>query len=333
VTTDAGIMADDAHPDAVRAQAIAWHLRQADMDEAAWLAFAQWLETRANADAYDRVATVDRLLGEVARPALCVTGALPANDVDPLPSPRRTIRRWRWSVGGLAVAASLALLALPMLRGPGARPYWLETRAGERAQVALADGTRIELDGDTRLGLDKANPRVATLARGEAVFHVRHDAARPFSVRSGEWTVQDVGTVFDVARSGPRLDVAVAEGGVLFQPDRERVGLTAGQALSVREDRHRLVRRAVAPDLVGGWRDGRLSFAGEPLSVVAAAIGRRYGIDLVLESGLSHQPFTGMVAMSGSARRDIPHLAALIGAGWRQAGDQWILAPGDEPAR
>ena len=64
-----------------------------------------------------------------------------------------------------------------------------------------------------------------------------------------------------------------------------------------------------------------------------AAVKRRYGIDVALDAGLSGHSFTGMVEMTGTATRDIPHLAALIGAKWRRTGDQWILAPGGSTAR
>lgn len=311
-------------------EAIGWHLRQAERTDADWRAFIEWLEQPANARAYDRVAIADRLVGE-AHPAAGLPE--PANDVAPATAPGRPLRRWAWGVGGLAVAAALAVLAMPFTHAPGSQPYWLQTQPGEHREVALGDGTRVEMNGATRLGLDRADPRVATLERGEAVFHVAHDAGRPFAVRSGALTVQDVGTVFDVTRSGARLDVAVAEGSVLFQPAGDRVALTAGQALSAREDTHQLVRSTVAPDLVGGWRGGRLSFTDERLPVVVDAVRRRYGTDIALDSGLSDRRFTGMVTMSGSADRDIPHLAALIGAKWRRKGDRWILAPESGPAR
>lgn len=324
--------------DTILAEAVDWHLRQATLADADWPGFVAWLEMPGHALAYDRVAAADRMLDRVERslPPVAANDAAPlpvaANDVDTVPAggrgrARGLVGRWGWSVGGLAVAAGLAVLALPFVRAPSSQPYWVETRAGEHQEVALSDGTRIELNGETRLGLDRADPRVARLESGEAVFHVRHDAGRPFSVSSGGLTVQDVGTVFDVARTGTRLDVAVAEGSVLFQPGADRIALTAGQALSAREDTHRLVRSTVAPGLVGGWRAGRLLFTGEPLPVVIDAVRRRYGVDVALAAGLSGHSFTGMISMSGSPERDIPHLAALIGATWRRTGDRWILAP------
>ena len=60
------------------AEAIDWHLRQADLDEAGWTAFVAWLESPANALAYDRVAAADRLLDEAERPVLPAVAPVPA---------------------------------------------------------------------------------------------------------------------------------------------------------------------------------------------------------------------------------------------------------------
>ena len=47
--------------------------------------------------------------------------------------------------------------------------------------VTLADGTRVTLDGATRLEVRLgARRRQVELVRGEAFFDVAHDAARPF---------------------------------------------------------------------------------------------------------------------------------------------------------
>ncbi|QHL90470.1 hypothetical protein GVO57_06010 [Sphingomonas changnyeongensis] len=78
--------------------------------------------------------------------------------------------------------------------------------------MTLADGSRVDLNGGTRIALDRGNPRFARLERGEALFTIVHDEARPFEVHAGDAVLRDLGTVFDVVREPDRLRVAVAEG-------------------------------------------------------------------------------------------------------------------------
>jgi transmembrane sensor len=139
--------------------------------------------------------------------------------------------------------------------------------------------------------------------------------------------IEDLGTVFDVSREGQSLDVQVAEGSVLFQPGRDELTLKAGSALAAREDRRSMTLSRIAPGAVGGWRSGQLTFTGETLGTVFETIHRLYGTQVTLAPDLSRRPFTGMIRLTGEAERDIPHLAALIGAGWRRDGERWILSP------
>ncbi|QQV78923.1 FecR domain-containing protein [Sphingomonas aliaeris] len=319
--------AKGAIPANVIDRAITWHLRQADMSDDDWIMFVAWLEADPiHAAAYDRVAISDR--------AISRTDALPArpdrraaNDDHP------AFRRWVWGAGGAAVAAGIALMIVPSLMSPRAAPYEISTAPGQRQQIALADGTRIDLSGGSRLTLDRNNLRVAALDVGEATFTVHHDAGTQFTVRSGRLSVQDVGTVFNVVRSGPRLDVQVAEGSVVFQPDGERIVLKPGNALIAREDDRKVTMGTVDADMVGGWRKGRLAFSGEPLSQVFEALNRLYGTNVTLTGDLSAQPFTGMIETTGRAARDIPHLADLIGVEWRRNGETWILSRRSAAAR
>lgn len=298
--------------------AIAWQLRLAEADEAGWAAFIAWLEeSPAHAAAFDRVAAADRMIEGAAFPE---PAPYAENDNGAAP------RRWRWWAGGAAVAAAVALAAVLPRIAPPAQPYQIATRDGERQTVTLADGSRIELSGGTRLTLDRADPRVATLDRGEALFHVRHDAAAPFTVKVGAVTVRDLGTVFNVTHEGERMSVAVSEGSVAFQPGAEAVTLRPGDALSARDDGSAIVRSRIATTLVGAWRSGRLSFTGQPLGEVAGALKRLYGMDIALRGTLSERPFTGAVQFTGVADRDVPRLAELIGATWRRDGGTWIMA-------
>ncbi|MEG3176209.1 FecR domain-containing protein [Sphingomonas sp. RB3P16] len=310
-------------------RAIDWHLRQADMGDADWHAFVAWLEADpAHARAFDAVALDLALLGE--RADLYPADAVPEIEtvVDQLVVPARRRRVWAWAGAGVAVAAaaSLTLIVTP-IGGARSDPYAVETKPGQRRDIAFADGTRIELNGATRLLLDHGNARIATLETGEATFHVRHDAQDPFTVHSGALVVQDVGTVFNVARDGPRLDVQVAEGEVLFQPKREAVTLRAGGSVVVREDLGSLAVGKIDIAKVGAWRNRTLTSSGEPFGRVATAVMRIDGVMLSIDSRLSQQPFTGMVRLSGTAAQDVPHLAALVGAEWHYDGERWSISP------
>ena len=311
-------------------RAIDWHLRQTEMSDADWRAFVTWLEADpAHAQAFDSIALDMSVLAEHRDlyPA-------PATPVARQPQLRQTLapisrRVWAWAGGGVAVAAaaSLTLMLAPTGLTGGSAPYAVETKPGQRQDLALIDGTRIELNGATRMLLDRSNPRVATLEAGEATFHVRHDPRAPFTVHSGSVTVQDLGTVFNVARDGARLDVQVAEGSVLFQPKRDAVTLHAGDAITAREDLGRIAVTKIDVAKVGVWRARAVSFAGEPFGRISTAIRRIDGATLSVDSSLSQRPFTGMVRLSGRAEQDVPHLAALVGADWHHDGERWVISP------
>lgn len=298
-------------------RAIAWHVRRDKMNDADWRAFIIWLElSPSHADAYDAIALQDRLPLRIEAPVAA------AND---------NIKRSWWAIGfGMAAIAAVAVGVVAI---PRSAPYSITTKAGEQRVIALADGTRIEVNGATSLTLDHHNQRLATLERGEATFHVRHDASDPFTLHTGERVIEDAGTVFNVSREGQRLDVQVAEGAIIFEPGKQAITLRPGGALTVNEDSVSLAVSRVAVESVGAWRHGALSYANVPLSVVRDAVERRYPVDMTLDDGLSGRSFSGMVRLTGDEKRDIPHFAALIGANWQHDGTRWTLSPKDSAAR
>ena len=295
-------------------QAIAWHLRQETMTAEDWPAFVAWLEgDAAHAGAYDAIAAQDRLIAQAAPPA-----SMAANDDSPVD------HRWWPIAGGGALAAALALWLVPPMLAPAPGDAIFATRNGERRDIRLADGTQVAMNGGTRLRVGVGAERHVVLDRGEVTVHVVHDAAHPFTLRVGDRSIEDVGTVFNVLRSARSTTVAVAEGSVRFHAADRVVRLAAGEALT--ETATRISRTPVAPAAVGGWRNGRLSFAGVPVSEVADSLRRSSGVAITLSPGLSDKAFTGMIHVTGAADRDVPHLADLIGATWRRDGERWVLA-------
>ncbi|MBJ6123507.1 FecR family protein [Sphingomonas mollis] len=315
---------DDAMPAA--ADAVAWHLRLPTASADEWLVFTAWLEAdAAHARAYDALSRADAELEDALVPPDWSDHVPPVAANDDRPPARR---RWVMGAFGGLAAVGLAGAVLMLNEEPASAARIVETPAGIRRAIVLADGSRIEMNGSTRLAIDERASRLVTLERGEATFRVTHDAARPFVVQSGETRLQDVGTVFNVTRVGPHLGVQVAEGAVLFQPDRDRIMLTSGAALShVDGEAPRMSGIAVGD--VGGWRQGRLVFQQTPVRLVAAALARSTGATVDVAPALADTPFTGSIRTTGDADRIVPRAAALIGARAVQNGaGRWTLVGG-----
>jgi transmembrane sensor len=306
--------------DTVMDEAIAWHLglEQAGADE--WHRFIAWLEASpAHQEAYDRLT-----LDDAALAAAIIEPIIPATSSYPV---KRGWLRYGGAAGGLLAAAAAAWMALMPAVVSQASLYSVETAPGKRHSLTLADGTLIEMNGGTKLVLDHNSTRFATLERGEAVFHVVHHADQPFEVRSGGVTLQDVGTVFNVVRAGPRLRVAVAEGSVMFQPDREKLPLTKGQALAMREGDDHIELSRVATEAVGGWTGGRLDFRQVALSTVAEDVSRSTGAQLAVAPEMAALPFTGTLRLDRPSEDVMRNLAALAGAELRRDGPHWTIRP------
>lgn len=312
-------------------EAIAWHLRLATGDEADWEAFTLWLEaSSSHALAYDQVAMTDALLADSDALAQAELPRAADNANDNLPAPVRG--RW-WLVGGVASVVAAAAVTLAILPGVGREPpsSIYETPTGVARTVDMADGSRIELGGGSRLTVDGGTPRLAALDRGEAVFHVRHDPARPFTVKVNDVAVEDLGTVFSIRRDSDAVRVAVAEGSVGVSRAARRVTLGPGEIATATQDD--IAAGRIDPKAVGSWRNRRLTFQGEPLSIVVERLNRLYALHISLAPNLSGRPFTGMVQLTGDAARDVPHLAALIGTSWRRDGEGWLLSSADSSQR
>ena len=300
----------------LRETARLWAIRAADPAFDEWDAFTDWLAADpAHAPAFDAACDenerVDALFDIPAAPL-------------PVIEPRPTRRRALWIGAGGAIAAALAVTVGLEMTGPAAAPYTIETAPGARRTIALADGSTIELNGDTRLVLDKTAPRLASLERGEALFNVRHNADDPFVVTVGEDRLVDAGTVFDVTRDRQATRVQVAEGKVIYNPDTNNLPLDAGATLVIEPDAVTLGRMPTGD--IGGWRHGAFAYANTPLRSVAADLSRSLGRRIAVAPAIAEQRFTGTIALDDeSAGATLTRIAPLLGVVPQPKGDGWTL--------
>ena len=151
---------------------------------------------------------------------------------------------------------------------------------------------------------------------GEAYFEVRHDAHRPFVVRTARAVARDIGTRFVVRAYSdlPNTDVVVTDGLVVLdaapsalQPaggkratlsgptssaspaaartnDRDAGGVLLGPADRGRIDARGMIHRVIGVDTTGAlaWARGELVFNDTPLRAVVAELRRWYDADITV---------------------------------------------------
>jgi transmembrane sensor len=312
----------------VRARAIEWSIRLRDGDGDEWEAFSAWLaEDARHGEIYDLVEASDLAI-EPLLPGIVFREA--ANDGEIAESSvaktKRPPWRRRWVAGSALAVASLAaaILVLPQL---ATDRYELRTAAGQQRIVALDAGTRVVMNGATTMRFDRKDPRFASLVEGEALFHVRHDKANPFTLHVGNDRVRDAGTVFNVVKASDGTRVAVSEGKVVYNPDTEKVLLSAGQALVDPSAGTQIRVETVPKEAVGGWQQGRFVYAGEPLSQVAADLERSLGIPITVAPAIADRAVSGSISLDGKAAVRIERLQHALDVAIVAGPDGWTMKP------
>lgn len=313
----------------VELEAIGWVIRLREASEQDWQAFTAWLETDpAHAAAYEEAALVDAEAEELLpiREEPEVHESAPAVAAVRADGARRHGRR---QFLGWGIAASLLLTTFYVTLGGSAGETVIETGPGERREFVLGDGSRIELNGGTRIVIDEGRERYAKLERGEALFHVVHDAARPFEVAAGDSLLRDMGTVFNVVHEQERLEVAVSEGAVLYNPGREAKNLLPGMSLRKATNGVRVER--LDPGSVGGWRQGRLVYSAAPVAEIAGDLSRNVGVQVGAAPDVATRPFTGVIMLEGKPGAVLARTAALLGLSAHKTAGGWTLTKASAP--
>ncbi|WP_340318175.1 FecR family protein [Rhizorhabdus argentea] len=208
------------------------------------------------------------------------------------------------------LAASIMIMSIAgylALTAQEPRPEYSEhvTKFGQIGKLALADGSRVELNTDS--GVRIANSRAERtlwLERGEAYFEVAKDKDRPFVVHAGSRRVTVLGTKFAVRRQGNDITVSVLEGRVRVTPGpgpdggstmliAGEIAATDGQSMLVSADRLAQIRKSLS------WRFSMLAFDNITLREAAAQFNR-YNVRQLAIVGLDAQN----QRISGSFRID-----------------------------
>ncbi len=283
------------------AEAGVWlaRLQSRDFDDSDALAFDTWLEASPeNRWAYDRALATWNVFGDSASAVMSQLSAARR------PVRRRPDRRWLIAGGGLAAAATVALAILPgLLADPVTDVY--ATAKGEHRTVELADGSRVDLNAETRLTVTLArDARRVVIGEGEAVFDVAADSDRPFVITAGDHIVRVVGTQFDVRNRGDDLAVTVTRGKVEVRPGTGVDGaymLGPGDRLELAGDGEANISAVAAAEALS-WRTGRVVYRNETLANVVDDLNRQFPTPIrIIDADLAATPVSGVLVVDTQA--------------------------------
>lgn len=268
------------------AEATEWftRLKKRDVPASDMDAFQAWFNTSGNKEAYDAVDAMWRRSGRLKDdPDIqnLVASALERTK----PAPAKKLLASRPVLG-----FSLALGLMIVLAGAAYRvlgPQTYRTEIGERRTIRLADGSSMTLDTNSRASVRlTAGRRDIRLVRGQALFEVAHDTARPFVVTAGATSVTALGTRFDVRRDPKGATVTLVRGAVEVREKTQEAPrvwrLSPGQRVVTAQS-----RAPVSVDVASAtsWTTGRLTFHNVPLRAAVTEFNRYERRRIELEPG------------------------------------------------
>ena len=215
----------------------------------------------------------------------------------------RLIPIFRWTVriaAAIIVAVSGYFMTIDYLYNKGAQLQTITVPAGQRAQIILADGTRVWLNSKSTLtyasnfGRKDRNVNL----NGEAYFEVTKNKNIPFYVNTEMNKVRVVGTSFNVcAYNGSKeFETTLVEGIVDIYPSCNDQAITRLQKNEFFANYDGHLKKTVLPSYEYlRWKEGLYCFDDVPFSGILDKLEKYYNVKITVTSPklLNHEGLTG----------------------------------------
>jgi len=156
---------------------------------------------------------------------------------------------------------------------------------GQMTQINLSDGSKIWLNSGSVFKypteFDRSSREV--FIDGEAFMEVARDKHKPFVVNAEKFSVEVLGTSFNVSAysSDDRASVTLVEGSVLLRSEDKKWNKTLlpGQSAELQQGNIPEIDD-VNTDFYTSWKDGRIVFRKEKLDEIAKKMERWYNVEI-----------------------------------------------------
>ena len=175
----------------------------------------------------------------------------------------------------------------------------IQTPIGGKFQLTLADGSKVWLNSASSLRFPvyfSGDNRTVEL-KGEAYFEVAKSQNKKFTVRSGNQTVEVLGTHFNINAYSdePVITTTLIVGAIrVVELNTQKFQiLKPGEQSKVHND-IKIQKKDTQADIA--WKDGYFYFENSSIETVMRQLGRWYGITARYESVLPQQHFEGAIS-------------------------------------
>lgn len=303
---------------AVLEAAARWYVQLAGQpdNEAERSQWQLWL----NADplhraAWDRMQALEQRLGhvpgDIARPALGRTG-----------DKRRRVLRL------LTLLTSVGAAGWMARESSGFHTLVADygTRTGERREVRLADGGRLDINTASAVDVEYTEDlRLLRLHRGEILIQTGSDPARrPFAVDTPQGRIVALGTRFNVRSEDGRTRVSVLEHAVEVVPrDALQIPLRIEAGAQVVFTAQNANALEAVPSGVGAWASGALVALDQPLGEFLKELSRHRPGLLLCDPAVASLRLSGSFRL-GDTDAILDNLAASLPVTVRHVTRYWV---------
>jgi ferric-dicitrate binding protein FerR (iron transport regulator) len=218
----------------------------------------------------------------------------------------RLLPRWSSELMRTAVAVAIAVGGVYHFysykeRCANAAETSVSVPVGQQLDVDLPDGTRVTMNGSSRLTWPAVFSKKERRVRlsGEAYFSVMHEGKHPFVVETSQYNIEVLGTEFNVEayEGSEKFSTSLVKGRVKVisnDDPKESVVLLPKQMATFADGK--LVVRTIPESENFQWRNGVIAFHCASFKEMMELLKKYYGVSVIYEKDeLPVSTFSGKI--------------------------------------
>ncbi|SFC73894.1 FecR protein [Parapedobacter composti] len=178
------------------------------------------------------------------------------------------------------------------------------TPRGGEYRVVLSDGTTVWVNAESKLRYPVvfASDTREVEVEGEAYFEVqkstKNGKKRPFIVKTGDQTLEVLGTRFNINNYDGNITTTLVEGAVALRYDgRQDIHyLNPSQQAEYSIEQKKVSIEKVDTYYTLAWKNGKFAFDNASIERVMQEVSRWYDIDVVYQGDMSSVRYTGTIS-------------------------------------